>query len=46
MLPNDTRWDANGRPYIFRPYFKCSKTNRIIYAKAYGKRAFKIYLDG
>lgn len=31
-----------GYKLIFRPYFRCSKTGKIIWAKNYGIRAFPI----
>lgn len=30
--------------YIFRPYFRHPKTGKIIYARTYGKKVFKIWI--
>lgn len=34
----------NGTFVIYRPYFK-TKDGRVIWAKSYGKRVFRIVLD-
>ncbi|MGN0523012.1 MAG: hypothetical protein ACI4IG_01935 [Eubacterium sp.] len=36
--------ERNGH-YIFRPYIRNAKTGKIIYAKNYGKKAFKIWIE-
>lgn len=35
--------ETNQRPYIFRPWIR-TKSGQIIFAREYGKKAFKIYI--
>lgn len=34
-----------GKRYIYRPWRKCPHTNKLLYAKAYGIRAWPILVD-
>lgn len=34
-----------GKKVIFRPWRKCSKTGKVLWASAYGLKAWPIYVD-
>lgn len=40
---NNSKLEDDGREFIFRPWI--TKNGQKIYAKTYGKKAFKIYID-
>lgn len=34
-----------GKRYVFRPYRRCPQTNRLLWAKHYGLKAWPILVD-